>query len=75
MAGVFVKIPGTANIVKAKAARLAEAVQQHCNIVTAAAEKVRRPGAGDLARRSHHSNAELDSSGPSSGFSNGARCL
>jgi hypothetical protein len=40
-----------------------------------AAEKVRRPGPGDLARRSHHSNAELDSSGPSSGFSNGARRL
>jgi len=49
MAGVCVKIPGTANIVKAKAARLAEAVQQHCNIVTATA-LTRQRGFGGRAR-------------------------
>jgi hypothetical protein len=52
MAGVSVKIPGTAGIIEAKAALMAQAVQHQWNIVTAAPEeKVRRPSAGDLGKR------------------------
>jgi hypothetical protein len=42
MAAVRIKIPGTAGIVEAKAARLAQAVQYHWNIATnPPAKKVR----------------------------------
>ena len=52
MAGVSVKIPGTAGIVEAKAAQLAAAVQFHWDVATAPPEKkVRWPSAGDLGKR------------------------
>jgi hypothetical protein len=52
MAGVRIKIPGTAGIVEAKAARIAQAVCQSWQIVTAKPKKkVRWPSAGDLGRR------------------------
>jgi hypothetical protein len=51
MAGVRIKIPGTAGIVEAKAARIAQAVQWHWNIATAPpAKKIRWPSAGDFKR-------------------------
>jgi hypothetical protein len=51
MAGVPAKIPGTAGIVEAKAARVAQAVQWHWNVATAPPErKVRWPSAGDLGK-------------------------
>jgi hypothetical protein len=47
-----VNIPGTAGIVEAKAALMAQAVQHQWNIVTAAPEKEGRwPSAGDLGKR------------------------
>jgi hypothetical protein len=52
MAGVRIKIPGTAGTVEAKAARIAQAVQYHWNVATAKPEKkVRWPSAGDLGKR------------------------
>jgi hypothetical protein len=52
MAGVAVYIPGTAGIVDAKAARLAQAVQYHWIVATAPpAKQVRWPSAGDLGKR------------------------
>ena len=56
MAGVAVNIPGTAGIVEAKAALMAQAVERQFNIVTASPTAapdllVRKPSAGDLGRR------------------------
>ena len=52
MAGVRIKIPGTAGIVEAKAARIAQTVQHHWKIATAAPiKKVRWPSAGNLGKR------------------------
>jgi len=52
MAGARIKIPGTANIVEAKKALAAAAVQFHFNAATAPPEqKVRPPSAGDAGKR------------------------
>ena len=53
MAGVRIKIPGPAGTVEAKAARIAQAIQHHWNVVTATpqAKPPRRPSAGDLGKR------------------------
>jgi hypothetical protein len=52
MAPVRVRIPGQAGIIEANKARLAAAVQQQFNVVTASPQnKPRRTSAGDLGKR------------------------
>jgi hypothetical protein len=52
MAGIPLKIPGTANIAEGNAAQMAAAIQWSFNTVTAPPIKpVRWPSAGDLGKR------------------------
>jgi hypothetical protein len=51
MAPVRIKIAGTAGVVEAKKARMAQAVRQSWNIVTATPAQKVRPTAGNLGKR------------------------